>query len=125
MIYIGLALVGIAAIALGIAFSSEGEAIELPEPLEAVYPEPNSLVPVQTTVEVDLPNGYEAVLVVDGWPITNVDFVEATGVVSWAPSPNDPAIQAWSPGEHTVEVVWDTYSGLPDPGSFEWSFRVG
>ena len=125
LIYIGLGLLAVAAIALGIAFSAEGDPVSLPEPLEAVSPEPGTMVPLQTTVEIDLPNGYEAQIWVDGWPVTNASFVEATGVYTWAPGPGDPNIQEWSPGEHTVRVTWDTYAGLPDPGSYEWSFRVG
>ena len=125
LIYIGLGLVGVAAIALGLAFSAEGESVVIPGPLETVYPEPGSLVPLQTTVEVDLPNGYEAQIWIDGWPITNSTFIQATGLYTWAPSPADPVITEWAPGEHTVEIRWDTYAGYPDPGSFEWTFRVG
>ena len=125
LIYIGLGLVGVAAIALGIVFSTEGEPATIPAPLEAVYPEPNSMVPLQTTLEIDLPNGYAAQIWVDGWPINNARFVEGTGVYTWSPSPTDPVITEWLPGERTVRVTWDTYAGLPDPGSFEWSFRVG
>lgn len=125
LIYIGLGLIGLAAIALGIAFSSEGDPAPLPEPLEAVSPEPNSMVPLQAMLEIDLPNGYEAQIWIDGWPINNASFIEATGVYRWAPGPTDPVITEWSPGEHTVRVVWDTYTGYPDPGSFEWVFRVG
>ncbi len=125
LIYIGLGLVAISAIALGIAFSTEGEPTTLPEPLEAIFPEPGSMVPLQTTIEIDLPNGYAAQIWVDGWPVTNASFVEATGVYTWSPGPGDPNIQEWAPGEHTIRVTWDTYAGLPDPGSYEWSFRVG
>ena len=125
LIYIGLGLIGVAAIALGVVFFAEGEGVALPEPLEAVSPEPGSLVPLQTTVEVDLPNGYEAEIWIDGWPITNATFIEATGLYTWTPGPADPVITEWSPGEHTVRISWDTYAGYPDPGSFEWTFRVG
>lgn len=136
MIYIGLGLVAVAAIALGIALSPEGEVKTLPSPLESVSPQPGSLVPPQAGLEIDLPVGYEARITVDGWPLTvrpagpdgnlaSATFEEATGVYRWAPSPNHPTINEWTPGEHTIVVVWDTYSGLPDTGSFEWKFRVG
>ncbi len=69
--------------------------------------------------------GYEAEIFVDGWPVADADFVEATGVYTWSPSESSPTIQEWSPGEHTVRVVFNTYTGLPDTGTFEWSFRVG
>lgn len=125
LIYIGLALTGVAAIALGILFSTEGDPVQLPEALESVSPEPGSMVPLQTTLEIDLQVGYEADIWVDGFPITDATFVQATGVYRWNPSPTSPVITEWTAGEHTVRIEWDTYAGLPDPGSYEWSFRVG
>ena len=125
LIYIGLGLIAVAAVALGIAFSTEGAVTDLPGPLESVSPTPGDLVPPQTTLEIDLEVGYNAEIYVDGWPISDPTFVEGTGVYRWAPTPSSPTFQEWTPGEHTVLIVWDTYSGLPDPGSFEWSFRVG
>lgn len=125
LIYAGLALLGIAAIALGILLSPEGEVVELPGPIEAVSPPPGSQVPRQTSIEIDLEVGYEADIVVDGWPISDATFVTATGVISWAPHANHPTITEWTPGEHTVRVTWNTYAGLPDTGTFEWTFRVG
>lgn len=125
LIYIGLGLVAVAAIAFGIVFSTDGEGAGLPAPLEAISPLPGDLVPPQTGVEIDLPVGYEAEIIIDGWPVTDATFVEATGVYRWTPSPNSAVIQEWSSGEHTVMIIWDTYTGLPDPGSYEWTFRVG
>ena len=125
LIYTGLALIGIAAVALGVVLGAEGEPLTLPEPLQAVHPAPGSLAPLQAEIEVDLPNGYEAEIVVDGRPVSNASLTEATGVYRWSPGPDDPAVQEWAPGEHTVSVTWDTYAGHPDPGSFEWVFRVG
>lgn len=125
MIYVGLGLLGLAAIALGVALSTEGEELVVPDVLESISPAPGDLVPLQTTVLIDLPVGYTAQIVVDGWPITDAQFTEATGVYRWAPGPSSPTIQEWSAGEHTVKVTWDRYSGLPDRGTFEWTFRVG
>ena len=125
LIYIGLGLVGVAAIALGLVFSTDGEAADLPESLESVSPQPGDLVPPQTTLEIDLEVGYAATILVDGWPISDATFVKATGVYRWTPSPSSPTIQEWTPGEHTVSITWDTYTGLPNPGSYQWSFRVG
>lgn len=125
LIYFGLALVGIAAIVFGIALSPEGETVELPGPIESISPQPGDLVPLQTAVEIDLEVGYVADITIDGWPVTDATFVEATGVYRWAPSPSNPTIPAWTPGEHTVSIVWNTYAGLPDTGHFEWTFRVG
>ncbi len=123
-VYVGLILVGIAAVALGIAFSPEGEEVEYPDAVESVSPAPGHLVPPQTAIVIDLEVGYEAQITVDGWPVSDASFVEATGVYRWSPSPSH-AIDEWAPGEHTVSIVYNTYSGLPDTGSFEWSFRVG
>jgi hypothetical protein len=125
LIYVGLALVAVAAIAFGFAFGGGGEPVVLPGPIEAVSPQPGDLVPPQTVVEVDLEVGYRARIYVDGWEMVDVNFVEGTGVYRWAPSPQNPTINAWAPGEHTVRVVWDTIDGLADPGEFEWGFRVG
>lgn len=125
LIYIGLALVGVAAIVFGIVFSREGETVELPHPIESISPQPGDQVPLQTVVEIDLEVGYVADISIDGWPVADATFVEATGVYTWAPSPSNPTVPEWTPGEHTVSIVWNTYTGLPDTGSFEWSFRVG
>jgi hypothetical protein len=124
-IYLGLGLLGLAAVILGVVLSTDGDETTRPAALEAVSPEPGDLVPPQTGIVIDLPVGYAATLTVDGWPITDVTFVEETGVHRWAPTPTHPVIQSWTPGEHTVVVTWDTYAGLPDPGSYEWTFRVG
>lgn len=125
LIYLGLGLVGVAAVVLGFVLATEGDEVVLPEALEGVSPQPGSLVPPQTSIEVDLKVGYEATIFVDGFPVNNATFVDATGVYRWSPSPTDPVVNEWAPGDHTVRVVWDTYTGLPDPGTFEWSFRVG
>lgn len=125
LIYLGLALVGVAAIVLGVALSPEGDVVELPGPVESVSPLPGDLVPLQATVEIDLEVGYIADIWIDGWPVADATFVDATGVYRWTPTRAHPTIQEWTPGEHTVTIVWNTYTGLPDTGSFEWSFRVG
>ena len=125
LIYLGLALVGVAAVALGILFTPQGEELALPEPLISGSPHPGDLVPSQTILENRQLIGYQAEIFIDGWPITDATFVEAIGVYRWAPSRAHPAIQEWTPGAHTVQIFWDTYTGLPDPGSFEWTFRVG
>ncbi len=125
LIYLGLGLVAVAAIAFAFAFSKSGDELLLPDQIEAISPQPGDLVPPQAGVEVDLPVGYSADIYIDGWMVLDAIFVEGTGVYRWAPSAANPTITEWSPGEHTVRVVWDTVSGLPDPGEFEWSFRVG
>lgn len=124
-IYIGLGMVAVAAVALGFALSDSGEPLALPEPIEAIYPEPGDMVTFQVGVEIDMKVGYSADIYVDGWLVQDPVFVEGTGVYRWSPSPSNPTINEWTPGEHTIRVVFDTVNGLPDPGEFEWSFRVG
>ena len=125
MIYLGLGLVAVAAIAFGLVFATEGEPSAPPPPVEAIHPQPGDLVPPQTNVEIDLEVGYRAEIFVDGWQVDDAVFVEGTGVYRWAPSASNPTINEWTPGTHTVLVSWDTIDGLADPGTYEWSFRVG
>jgi hypothetical protein len=125
LIYVGLGLIAVAAIAFGVAFGRGGDELVFPQQIEAVSPAPGDLVPKQASVEVDLPVGYRAEIFVDGWQVSDAVFVEGTGVYRWSPSPSNPTITEWTPGKHTVRVVWDTITGLPDPGEFEWDFRVG
>lgn len=124
LIYIGLGLVAVAAIALGIVLSRDGEPIDLPGPVESVTPRPGDMVLPQAVLEIDMEVGYRLEIFVNGWPITDATFVEATGVYRWSPSPSNPSLQEWPPGEQTVEIHWDTVVGLPDPGTFTWTFRV-
>jgi hypothetical protein len=125
LIYIGLGLVAVAAIVFGIVFSTEGESAALPDPVESISPQPGDLVPPQSFVEVDMEVGYDADIYVDGWLMDDATYVEGTGVYRWAPGPNNPVVNEWSSGEHTVKVVWNTVDGLADPGEYEWTFRIG
>jgi hypothetical protein len=125
LIYLGLGLVAIAAIALSMVFSAEGDPVGPPPPVESVSPHPGDLVPSQSSVKVDLQVGYQAEIYIDGWLMPDAVFTEATGVHVWTPSPTNPTMSEWTPGSHTVRVVWDTVDGLADPGEYEWSFRIG
>jgi hypothetical protein len=125
LIYLGLGLVAIAAIAFAVALGRGGEELVLPDQVEAISPGQGDLVPPQASVEIDLPVGYRADIYVDGWLVEDAVFVEGTGVYRWRPSADNPTITEWVPGEHTIKVVWDKFSGLPDPGEFSWTFRVG
>lgn len=124
-IYIGLGFLLVAAVSFGLAFGGNGDPVVLPGPIESISPSPGDLVPVQSRVEIDFEVGYRADVYVDGWLMQDVQVVNATGVHRWAPSSSNPTINEWSPGEHTIRVVYDTVNGLPDPGEFEWTFRVG
>lgn len=124
-VYIGLGLLALAIVALAAVFAQEGDAVEVPAPLEAIAPEPGSRVIAQAVVEVDLEVGHVATIYIDGLPIPDPAFVEATGVYTWAPHPGSPVLNEWTPGEHTVRVEWRRIVGTPAVGEFEWAFRVG
>lgn len=124
--YLGLTAALAAVIAAAVILAPSGEETALPEPLESVFPRPGDTVVRQTSVEVELPVGYRIDLYVDGRPIpaTEIGFVEPTGRFTWSPAPGT-SIPEWEGGEHTVRVVWDrAEGGRPDPGEFEWTFRV-
>ena len=106
-IYIGLGFLLVAAVSFGLAFGGNGDPVVLPGPIESVSPAPGDVVPVQ------------------GWLMQCGQVFNARCVHRWAPSSSNPTINEWSPGEHTIRVVYDTVNGLPDPGEFEWTFRVG
>lgn len=126
LVYIGLTGLVVAVIALGIAFGRSGEPVELPPPIEAVFPAPGDGVIRQAAVEVDLEIGYEVELWIDGYrvPDGEISFVDATGVAAWAPSPTSVYMDAWTPGVHEVRVVWTKITGVPEVGGFTWEFRV-
>ena len=126
LVYVGLGALLVAVVALGIAFAPEGEVAEIPAPIESVFPAPNSSVIRQATIEVDLEVGYEATIVVDGFPIppNELTLVDATGVYRWAPGPLSTIMPDWQPGEHTVEVRWTRVVDAPLTGEFSWTFRV-
>ena len=125
LIYAGLGLLAVAVVALAVVFAQEGEAVEVPAPIESVAPEPGSRVIPQAVIEVDLEVGHIATIFVDGVPVPDPNFVEATGVYTWAPHPGSAVLNQWTPGEHTVRVEWQRITGTPAAGDFEWSFRVG
>lgn len=106
-----------------------------PETLENLEPAPGSLVPPQATVLVDVPNEYQIELFIEVFTAEGAQWVRipdseinstlaATGQYSWRPDPSH-FIQEWIPGNQRMRVRWDTISGLPDPGEYVWSFRVG
>jgi hypothetical protein len=124
-IYIGLGLLAVAAVAFGFALSESGTPTVLPDAIEAIYPKSGDLVTYQAELQIDLKPRYEADIFVDGWRIDDANFTEGTGVYRWSPTPTNPSINEWTPGEHTIRVEYNTVNGLPDVGDFEWTFRVG
>ncbi|MDA2969966.1 MAG: hypothetical protein O3A48_04010 [Actinomycetota bacterium] len=109
---------------IGISFFQENnKEFSLPSPLENIYPLPNDQVPQQVSLEVDLPVGYELVLVIDNYiiPSSEIQFIEATGVYIWKPGSNK-SFESWQPGKHIIKITWNTIVGLPDFGEYEWEF---
>ena len=111
---------------LGMSFYQQNnDSFVLPTPLENIYPLPNDQVPQQVSLEIDLPVGYELTLIVDNYiiPGSEIQYVEATGVYIWKPRVNG-TFEQWSPGSHLIRISWDTISGLPDYGEYEWTFTT-
>ena len=126
LVYMGLGLVVVAAVALAIAFGGGGEPVDLPDVVESLGPGPGDSALAQTILEVDLQPGFVAQIFIDGFaiPPAEVAFVEATGVHRWQPEATSLIFDRWPPGEHEVRIVWDSLTGLPQPGEFTWTFRV-
>ena len=114
-----------AVILAAIGFSTSGSEATLPEPVEAIFPLPGDSVIPQQGVLVDMKVGYSIVIRVDGVviPQAEIRLVEPTGTSTWQPDEGH-AVETWLPGDHTVVISWDRVTGLPDRGSFSWTFRV-
>ncbi len=125
-VYLVLACVALAAVALGVAFGRSGDPQPLPYPIETITPTPNATVLRQSYVEVDLDSGYRGDLYINGFlvPPSELIYIEATGVHRWQPGPTSVIMTEWVPGEQKAMIAWDTVTGLPSPGEFVWTFRV-
>lgn len=136
LVYGGLGALLVAVVLVAVALNSGLEdRAERPETLEGVEPAPGSLVPPQTTVIIDVPNEYRIELFIEVFTSEGARWVRipdseinatlaATGQYSWKPDPSH-FIQEWTPGTQRMRVRWDTIAGVPDPGEYTWSFRVG
>ncbi|NNJ47665.1 MAG: hypothetical protein HKP18_07530 [Acidimicrobiia bacterium] len=124
-VYAALGIALVAVIGLAVAFSPSGTETPLPEPVERIFPLPNDSVIRQTALEIDMQVGYEIVLFVDGFRISPVEIGVQTGTnrYVWEPAPGR-FLETWEPGTHEITIEWDRISGIPDPGSYSWSFRV-
>ena len=124
-LFLLLGAAGAAVVVLAFLYGSPDRGSEpLPSAIEAIDPSPGSQVPLQASIEVDMPVGYRAEIYVDGFraPDSEVRFVEGTGVHSWAPARSSTIV--WEPGPHTVSVRWRKVTGVADEGEHSWSFRV-
>lgn len=123
-----LTLLGVALIMIivgAVILTPEGSTPRLPDAVDTYAPADGATVLRQTQVVIDLQPGYDLDLVIDGMPIpdSELDLTFETGRFVYLPGPGK-TIETWSPGFHAIEATWDRTSGLPDPGSLRWSFRV-
>ena len=125
LVYAGLGLILVAIVALTLAFGPSGNEVELPEPIERVFPLPNGAVIRQAVIEVDTEVGYDIDLFVDDIRISpnEIEFQTGTSIYSWRPAPGR-FFESWEPGIHDIRVDYERSFGLPDSGSFTWTFRV-
>ena len=136
LIYAMLATALFVVVLLGFAFGSpDPRGPGVPEAIESVYPAANTQETQFAKMEVDVPVGYAASLWIDfrgnadgspNWfriPDSEIRHVEATGVYEWRPGP-DKLLEAWIPGNQRLRVTYETTTGLPDSGEYEWNFRV-
>ncbi len=121
-------LLGVALIAVvvgAVVLAPSGRDPGLPDVVRGYSPTDGATVLRQTEIVVDLEGGYIIELTIDGVPIpaAEIDGNMSSGSFSWRPGP-DRTFAEWSPGFHQVLVTWDRSTGLPDPGSLRWVFRV-
>ncbi len=120
---LGIALAAV--IVLAVVLSPSGRETKLPAAVDSYAPVDGATVLRQTQLVIDMAPGYDIDLVVDGVaiPDAEIDVIPETGRFTWTPGP-DKTLAEWAPGLHAIAVDWDRSSGLPDPGSLRWSFRV-
>ena len=125
LIYAGLGLALFAVVGAAWALSSDGEATPPPAVVELISPAPDAIVLRQTRVVVDLLSGYAVQIEVDGMAVPQAELrvSEALGRYEWEPGAGK-IIDEWTPGSHTISISWNTAAGLPDIGSYTWTFRV-
>lgn len=125
LIYAGLGMALVAVVALAIGFSPSGNEASLPDPVERIFPLPNDSVIRQAAVEVDMKVGYDLVIFVDDIRIPEIEYgIQAgTNLYTYQPRPGR-FLERWTPGTHEIRIEWDRPAGVPDPGSYAWTFRV-
>lgn len=144
--------IGLVAIAWGVASSVTGsEQQDLPEQIESIDPvRAAAQVPQQTRVFVDLAEGYEGVLIIDGieLPVLSLDELSSAPGIS-TPQPGEqitlPPVAVYEPGNATITYVpveggpiekfetglhsatvryWPIAEGPTKARSFSWDFYV-
>lgn len=125
VIFLALGLALIAVIVFAVILYPEGTPTSLPEQVEHVSPGDGDTVQRQTSLVVDMQSGYAIVLTIDGVriPASEILVTEPTGRHQWTPGPTA-TFPEWTPGAHAVLIEWERTSGITDPGSYRWTFRV-
>ena len=140
--------VGLVLIVVALAQAVTGdETAQLPSAIESITPAPDAVqVLQQTQVVVDLAEGHEGELTVDGVALTTVRLDELAAVdvepgeqvevppgavfepgnatLTFTPGEGAP-IEHFDPGAHTVSVVyWKTVDGRDTARTYTWTFEV-
>lgn len=140
--------VGLTLVALGFLSGTTGrEALGYPDAIVDISPAPNDRqVLSQTEIRVDLQDGYEAVLVLDGIEIPTTPLADIAGggaepgqqidlpptaiydqgnsLIRFTPS-DGAVIESYSVGRHDVTVIfWEIEKGRNTARSYSWSFEV-
>lgn len=143
-----LLLVGSLFVARGLLIGITGDdRADLPTYIESVQPVPEAVqVLNQSSVFVDLADGYTGVLVIDGVEIETIDIEEiartdiepgqqvelpavtryeqGNATLTFTPNASAP-ITEFDDGEHTVEVIcWRIDEGRRFARSYTWTFTV-
>jgi hypothetical protein len=142
-IAVGLVLI---VVALSQAVTGD-EATQLPPAIESITPAPDAVqVLRQTQVVIDLAEGHEGEVTVDGVALTTVRldelaavdiepgeqvdvppgavFEPGNGTLTFTPGEGAP-IEEFEPGAHTVSVVyWRAVDGRDTARTYTWTFEV-
>ena len=149
LLFASLAIaVGLVLITLGLLRSVSGDEVtRLPEAIDGITPAPDAeQVLQQTQVVVDLAEGFEAELTVDGvaLPTIRLDelapvdvepgeqvdvppgaiFEPGNGTLTFTPGEGT-VVETFDPGAHTVTVTyWRSADGRDTARSYGWTFEV-
>ena len=110
---------------------STGTELVLPEAIESLSPVDGAQVPHQYPVVVDMAAGYTITLSVrqpnsgiwEQVPPSEIQFESATGVFTWAPSPQG-FLGDLGSGDHRLRIDYRGTGAKLDAGSYEWTFRT-
>jgi len=139
---------GLTLVVLGFLAGTTGrEALGYPDAIVDISPAPNDRqVLSQTEISVDLQDGYEAVLVLDGVEVPTTPLSEVAGrlaepgqqidlpptaiydqgnsLIRFTPS-DGAVVESYSVGRHDVTVIfWEIEKGRATARSYSWSFEV-